>query len=108
GGEIPALVSPAACVTLLLLAAATPPAREVRIAGRSLNAAAAAAVAAIGFFVLLGLSLRVLRFDVAAPLLGFSAPAAVATLLAGFALCAARPSGWLLDTLTSPRTGAVV
>ncbi len=108
GGEVPALLSPAVCITLLVLAAATPLSREVRIGKLSLNAAAGTLVAATGFFVLLGLSLRVLRFDVAAPLLGFSAPAAVATLLTGFALCAARPSGWLLETLTSPRTGAVV
>jgi hypothetical protein len=54
------------------------------------------------------LTLRLLRFDIAAPLLGFSAPSAVATLLAGFALGAGRPSDWLIDTLTSRRTGAVV
>src|SRR2546428_110875 len=59
-------------------------------------------------FVLLGASLRVLRFDVAAPLLGLSAPGAVAALLAAFALAAARPSPWLVDTLSSRRTGAVV
>jgi len=50
----------------------------------------------------------VLRFDIAAPLLGFSAPAAVATMLAAIGLAAARPSEWLLDTLASKRTGAVV
>src|SRR6185436_9789488 len=57
---------------------------------------------------LLGLSLRVLRFDIAAPLLGFSAPAALATMLAAIALVSARPSDWLLDTLSSRRTGAQV
>jgi hypothetical protein len=42
------------------------------------------------------------------PLLGFSAPAAVATTLAAIALACARPSAWLLDTLASKRTDAVV
>ena len=49
-----------------------------------------------------------LRFDIAAPLLGFSAPAAIATMLAAIALLCARPSAWFLDTLSSKRTGAVV
>jgi PAS domain S-box-containing protein len=101
-------MSPAMCFTLLALALATPLRRERRLLGFSLNAAAASLIAAVGFFVLLGLTLRLLRFDIAAPLLGFSAPGALATLLAGFALGAGRPSGWLIDTLTSPRTGAVV
>ena len=48
------------------------------------------------------------RFDIAAPLLGFSAPAAAATMLAAIALATGRPSAWLLDTLASKRTGAVV
>src|SRR5262249_17717654 len=69
---------------------------------------AAALVGAVAFFALLGLSLRVLRFDIAAPLLGFSAPAAVATMLAAIGLAAARPSEWLLDTRPSKRPGPVV
>src|SRR5437588_5029814 len=68
----------------------------------------AALVGAVAFFALLGLSLRVLRFDIAAPLLGFSAPAAAATMLAAIGLATGRPSAWLLDTLASKRTGAVV
>ena len=108
GGEMPARMSPATCVTLLALAIATPLRRDLRILGLSANAIAASAIGSVGFFVLLGLSLRVLRFDIAAPLLGFSAPSAVATLLAAFALGAGRPSHWLIDTLTSRRTGAVV
>ncbi|HUQ26430.1 MAG TPA: ATP-binding protein [Burkholderiales bacterium] len=108
GGEMPAHMSPAACMTLLALAVATPLRRDMRILGLSANAVAASAIGAVGFFVLLGLSLRLLRFDIAAPLLGFSAPSAVATLLAGFALGAGRPSDWLIDALTSRRTGAVV
>src|SRR5438132_1550378 len=63
---------------------------------------------ATSFFALLGLSLRLLRFDIAAPLLGFSAPAAIATMLAAIALSCARPSAWLLDTLSSKCTGSVV
>jgi len=108
GGQMPALMSPAACIALLALALATPLPRERRIFGLSANAVAASVIGALGFFVLLGLSLRLLRFDIAAPLLGFSAPAAVATLLAAFALGAGRPCDWLIDTLTSRRTGAVV
>jgi PAS domain S-box-containing protein len=108
GGEMPARMSPATCITLLALALATPLPRRQRILGLSANAVAASAVGAIAFFVLLGLSLRLLRFDIAAPLLGFSASSAVATLLAAIALGAGRPSDWLIDTLTSPRTGAVV
>ena len=65
----------AMCCTLLALAVATPLQRERRLLGFSLNAAAASLIAAVGFFVLLGLTLRLLRFDIAAPLLGFSAPA---------------------------------
>ena len=49
-----------------------------------------------------------LRFDIAAPLLGFSAPGALAAMLAAIALAAARPTPWLLETLSGRRTGAVV
>ena len=108
GAELPALMSVAACVTLLLLALVTPMARDPKMLGASVNAVAAVVVGTVAFFALLGLSLRVLRFDIAAPLLGFSAPAALATMLAAVALAAGRPSAWLLDTLSSKRTGAVV
>src|SRR5206468_6140929 len=74
----------------------------------SANGLAAGVIGTVAFFALLGLSLRVLRFDIAAPLLGFSAPAALATMLAAIALATGRPSDWLLDTLSSKRTGAVV
>src|SRR5439155_79717 len=72
------------------------------------NGLAAGVIGTVAFFALLGLSLRVLRFDIAAPLLGFSAPAELATMLAAIALATGRPSEWLLDTLSSKRTGAVV
>src|SRR2546423_7866344 len=107
-GAVPARMSVAACVTLLLLALVTPLARDTKVFGVSANGLAAGVIGAVAFFALLGLSLRVLRFDIAAPLLGFSAPAAVATMLAAIALAAARPSPWLIDTLTSSHTGAVV
>jgi PAS domain S-box-containing protein len=107
-GEYPARLSIAACLTLVLLAIATPLARDPKVFRMPANSVAAVAVGTIAFFALLGLSLRVLRFDIAAPLLGFSAPAAVATMLAAVALACARPSAWLLDTLASKRTGAVV
>jgi PAS domain S-box-containing protein len=108
GGEMPARMSFAACMTLLALAGTIALRPGTRFLGLSATGVAAGAIGAVGFFVLLGLSLRVLRFDIAAPLLGFSAPSAVATMLAAFALAAGRPSTWLLDTLTSARTGAVV
>lgn len=107
-GELPAPMSVAACLTLLLLALATPLERAPKVFGFCANSVAAGAIGAVAFFALLGLSLRVLRFDIAAPLLGFSAPAAVATMLAAIALAAARPSPWLVDTLSGERTGAVV
>ena len=108
GGEMPARMSIAACVTLVLLAIVTPLARDPKLFRVSSNAFAAAVIGTVAFFALLGLSLRVLRFDIAAPLLGFSAPAAVATMLAAIAIATGRPSEWLLDTLSSKRTGAVV
>src|SRR4051812_4013881 len=107
-GEYPARLSIAACLTLLLLAMVTPLARDRKVFRVPANSLAAVVVGTIAFFALLGLSLRVLRFDIAAPLLGFSAPAAVATMLAAIGLACARPSAWLLDTLASKRTGAVV
>src|SRR3954468_13074154 len=108
GGEMPARLSIAQCVTLLLLALVTPLERDPKIFGLSANAIAATAIGAVAFFALLGLSLRVLRFDIAAPLLGLSAPGAAATMLAAIALAAGRPTHWLLDTLSSRRTGAVL
>ena len=85
-------ISPAASVTLLLLALVTPLPRNARAFGISLHGTVAALVGAAAFFALLGLSLRVLRFDIAAPLLGFSAPGALAAMLAAIALAAARPT----------------
>src|SRR5207302_2073652 len=104
----PARLSVAACLTLLRLALVTPLTREPKPFGASANGLAAGVIGTVAFFALLGLSLRVLRFDIAAPLLGFSAPAALATMLAAIALATGRPSEWLLDTLSSKRTGAVV
>src|SRR3954469_25974282 len=97
-----------ACLSVLLIALVTPLRRDRTVFGVSVNGLGAGIIGTIAFFALLGLSLRVLRFDVAAPLLGFSAPAAVATMLAAIGLACARPSAWLLDTLASKRTGAVV
>ena len=107
-GEAPALMAPAACFTLIVLALAAPLRRDARAFGLPIASLAAFAVGAVAFFALLGLSLRLLRFDVAAPLLGFSAPEALAIMLAALGLAAGRPSQWLLDTLSSRRTGAVV
>src|SRR5688572_14896566 len=104
----PAALSPATCVLLLALAVTTPMARDWRVFGVSANGLAACAIGAAAFFALLGASLRLLRFDIGAPLLDFSGPGAVAALLAAFALAAGRPGPWLVDTLSSRRTGAVI
>ena len=101
-------ISPAASVALVLLALVTPLPRTARAFGISLHGTVAALVGAAAFFALLGLSLRVLRFDIAAPLLGFSAPGAFASMLAAIALAAGRPTPWLIDTLYGRRTAAVV
>src|SRR3954466_12550187 len=108
GGEMPPRPSIAACPPLIPPSPVTPLERRRLVFGAPANSLAAVVVGTIAFFALLGLSLRVLRFDIAAPLLGFSAPAAVATMLAAIGLACARPSAWLLDTLASKRTGAVV
>jgi PAS domain S-box-containing protein len=101
-------LAPAVALTLMLLALGAPLTRDLRCAGLSVNSVLAGVAGAVAFFALLGLSLRILRFDLAAPLLGFSLPGALAALLAAFGLAAARPTPWLIDTLTSRRTGAVV
>ncbi len=101
-------IAPAGSVTLLLLALVTPLPRGASAFGVSLHGAVATLIGAIGFFALLGLSLRILRFDIPAPLLGFSAPGAVAAMFAAIGLAAARPTPWLLETIAGRRTGAVV
>jgi PAS domain S-box-containing protein len=103
-----AAMSSATCIMVLALALVTPLARDFKIFGASANGIAAGAIGAVAFFALLGASLRVLRFDIGAPLLALSAPGAVAALLAAFALAIGRPTPWLIDTLSSKRTGAVV
>jgi len=108
GAELPGRMSLAACLTMMLLAMVTPLARDRNIFSLPANGLAAIVIGSVAFFALLGLSLRVLRFDIAAPLLGFSAPAALATMLAAIALATGRPSEWLLDTLSSKRVGAQV
>jgi PAS domain S-box-containing protein len=103
-----AAMSAATCIMVLALALVTPLARDFKVSGLSANGIAAGAIGAVAFFALLGASLRVLRFDVGAPLLALSAPGAVAALLAALALAIGRPTPWLLETLSSKRTGAVV
>src|SRR5688572_23346139 len=100
-------IAPAEAVTLILLAIATPLPRGTRAFGVSLHGALSGLIGAVAFFALLGLSLRILRFDIPAPLLGFSAPGAFAAMLAAVGLAAARPTLWLLETLAGRRTGAV-
>src|SRR3954469_7674017 len=101
-------MSSATCIMVLALALVTPLARDFKIFGASANGLAAGGIGAVAFFALLGASLRVLRFDIGAPLLALSAPGAVAALLAAFGLAMGRPTPWLIDTLSSKRTGAVV
>ena len=101
-------IAPAASVTLLVLALVTPLPRGTHAFGVPLHGAAAGLIGSVACFALLGLSLRILRFDIPAPLLGFSAPGALAAMLAAIGLAAARPTPWLLETLAGRRTGAVV
>src|SRR5262245_18840143 len=101
-------IAPAAAVTLLLLALVTPLPRGTQAFGVQVHGAAAGLIGAVSFFALLGLSLRILRFDIPAPLLGFSAPGAFASMLAAFGLAAARPTPWLLEMLAGRRTASVV
>jgi PAS domain S-box-containing protein len=103
-----AAMSPATCIILLALAVVTPLSRDARLFGISANGLAACAIGGAASFALLGASLRLLRFDVGAPLLDFSGPGAVAALLAAFALAAGRPGPWLVETLSSRRPGAVI
>jgi PAS domain S-box-containing protein len=101
-------IAPAAALTLLLLSFVMPLAPGTRAFGVSVHGAVAALIGAVAFFALLGLSLRILRFDIPAPLLGFSAPGAIAALAAAIGLAAARPTPWLIETLAGRSTGAVV
>jgi PAS domain S-box-containing protein len=103
-----ASMSVATCIVVLALSVVTPVARAFKVFGLSANGLAAGVIGAVAFFALLGASLRVLRFDIGAPLLALSGPGAVAALLAAFALAVGRPTPWLIDTLSSRRTGAVV
>ena len=127
-GFVRETLAPVPALAMMLLALGTPLAREAKREPSSnarspwsaerrrqprllrLPVASAVAVLAggIAFFALLGLSLRMLRLDIAAPLLGFSLPGAAATLLAAGALAAGRPSAWLMETLSGRGTGAVV
>jgi hypothetical protein len=101
------VMSPTAAIAMLLLAVATPLTREHRFGTQASNQVAAV-VGLVAFFALLGMSLRMLRFDLAAPLLGYSAPGALAALLGAFALAAARPTPWVLEVLSGRSTGAMV
>ncbi len=107
-GIVPAGMGMAPALAMLLLAVATPLAHDVRWWRLPANSLIAILTGGVAFFALLGLSLRMLRLDIAAPLLGFPLPAALATLLAAFALAAGRPSPWLIETLSGRGTGAVV
>jgi PAS domain S-box-containing protein len=108
GLELQVQIAPAGALTLVLLAVVMPLPAGMRAFGVPLHGAVAALIGAVAFFALLGLSLRILRFDIPAPLLGFSAPGAFAAMLAAIGLAAARPTPWLLETLAGRSTGAVV
>jgi PAS domain S-box-containing protein len=101
-------IAPAAALTFVLLSLVIPLPAGTRAFGMPLHGAAAALIGAVAFFALLGLSLRILRFDIPAPLLGFSAPGAVAAMLAAVGIAAARPTPWLLETLAGRSIRAVV
>src|SRR5512145_1429805 len=101
-------MSASAAIALVLLALVMPLPAGTHAFGVPLQGAVAALIGAVAFFALLGLSLRILRFDIPAPLLGFSAPGAFAAMLAAIGLAAARPTPWLLETLAGRSIAAVV
>ena len=104
----PLILSPAAATAILLLSLTVPLGRELRILQLPSSSVIAGVVGSVAFFALLGWSLRVLSFDIAAPLLGFSLPGALCAVLAAIAVAARRPGRWLVETLTGRGTGAVV
>jgi PAS domain S-box-containing protein len=104
-GHPTSAMSPAAALTLLMLAIAAPLRGDPRVLRLPLNGLVAATTAAVAAFALLGFSLRALSWDLAAPLLGFSMPQAIATLAMAAALAADRPSRWLRRFFTGQSTG---
>ena len=99
-GHPTATMSPAAALTMLLLAIAAPLARDPKVLGVPVNSLVAWVSGGVGAFALLGFSFRLFSIDYQlAPLLGFSLPQALATVAAAAAFVAARPSRWLLRML---------
>ena len=101
-------LAPASAFTVLLLACGAPLQRDPRlfkVPGASVIALASGSVA---FLALLGWSLRVVRFDIAMPLLGFSLPEALCAVAAALGVAARWPGAWLVETLSGRSTGAVV
>ena len=79
-GFVPETLAPAPALAMMLLALGTPLARELerrpgdrqpRVLRLPVASAVAVLTGGIAFFALLGLSLRMLRLDIAAQLLGF-------------------------------------
>src|SRR6185503_15598514 len=103
GADFAPMSAPAALAFVLLAAGFVAAER-----GRQRMALATSMLVALVAGAALVEALFVLRFDIAAPLLGFSAPGAIAAMLAAIAIAAARPTPWLLDTLYGRRIAAVV
>ena len=101
GAELPARISSAVAITLLLVAAGialTPlrtPLAEIT------HRVVALAVVGIAFLAIVGLSFRLLLVYGVAPLLGMSLPDAITFLLIGVNLLAGRPDAWLVDLLAA-------
>jgi PAS domain S-box-containing protein len=104
-GHPTSAMSPAASLTLLLLAVAAPLRNDPRMLRVPVNSLVATVAAAVALFSLLGWSLRALGGDVAMPLLGFSLPQALATIAVAGALAADRPSRWLIGFFAGTGTG---
>jgi PAS domain S-box-containing protein len=98
-------MSPSASLTMVLLAIATPLARDPRVLGVPVNSLVAAVTAFVAGFALLGLTLRALTGEGTTPLLNFALPQALATLAAAAGLAAGRPSRWMLRLLHGTSTG---
>jgi PAS domain S-box-containing protein len=76
--------------------------------GDALTQALAAAIGAIAFMALVGLTFRVLLYYAPAPLLGMSLPSAIAFMVLALGLLAGRPDPWLERVLSDTRPGSVV
>jgi hypothetical protein len=102
------LISVSAAVAALGVAIAIALQQQRSSVVDALTRSLAAAIAAVAFVALVGLTFRVLLFYSAAPLLGMSIPEAIGFVLLAVSVLAGRPDSWLAGVLTDERPGAVI